>query len=83
LKDSSLQVFEQLLVKKDRQRCIILFLDAFSAVASEVVIDLVFPLKTFKVHEDYKVFISGRINKQVISKRDKLYQQTKTNEFRS
>jgi hypothetical protein len=45
-------------------------------------IDIVFPLKTFKVHEDDKLFISGKI-KQMISKRDKLYQRGRTDDFKS
>ena len=47
--------------------------EAFLNATSEM-IDIVFPVKTFRVHEDDKLFISGRI-KRMISKRDKLYQQ--------
>ena len=37
-------------------------------------INIVFPVKTFREHEDDKLFTSGRI-KRMISKRDKLYQE--------
>ncbi len=56
-------------------------MDAFLSATSEM-IDIVFPLKTFKVHEDEKLFISGKI-KQMISKRDKLYQRGRTDDFNS
>ena len=45
-------------------------------------IDIVFPLKTFKVHEDDKLFISRKI-KQMISKTDKLHQLGRTDDFKS
>ncbi len=51
--------------------CINSKVDAFLSATSEM-IDIVFPLKTFRVHEDDKLFISGKI-KQMISKRDKLF----------
>ena len=59
--------------------CINSKVDAFFADTSET-INIVFPLKTIKEHEDDKLFISGRIM-QMISERDKLCQQGKANEF--
>ena len=60
--------------------CINSKVDAFLAATSEM-IDIVFPLKSFRVHEDDKLFISGKI-KQMISKRDKLYQRGRMVEFK-
>ena len=45
-------------------------------------IDNFFPLKSVKVHGDDKPFITGRI-KQMIYKRDNLYQRGRMTEFRS
>ena len=78
IRDSSLQLFEELISRQSwsmvyNSSCINSKVDAFLNATSEM-IDGVFPVKTFRVHEDDKLFISGRI-KQMISKRDKLYQQ--------
>ena len=61
--------------------CINSKVDAFFADTSET-INIVFPWKTIKEHEDDKLFISVRIM-QMISERDKLCQQGKADEFRS
>ena len=86
IKNSSLQLFEDLISRQNwpmvyNSPCINSKVDAFLSVTLEM-IDIVFPLKTFKVHEDDKLFISGKI-KQMISKRDKLYQRGRTDDFKS
>ena len=60
LKDSSLQVCEQLISQQRwstvySSPCIKSKVDAFLAATSET-INIVFPLKTFKVHENDKLF---------------------------
>ena len=42
-----------------------------------------FPLKTVKIHENDKPFITGRIKQHIMSKRDKLYQRGSIDKFKS
>ena len=85
IKDSSLQLFEKLVSRHSwsmvyNSPCINSKVDAFLTATSEM-IDIAFPLKSFRVHEDDKLFISGKI-KQMISKRNKLYQRGRMGEFK-
>jgi hypothetical protein len=61
IKNSSLQLFEDLISRQNwpmvyNSPCINRKVDAFLSVTLEM-IDIVFPLKTFKVHEDKKVLL--------------------------
>ena len=85
IKDFSLQLFEELIGRQSwpiiyNFPCINSKVHASLTATSEM-IDIVFLLKSFRVHEDDKLFTSGKI-KQMISKRDKLYQCGRMVEFR-
>ena len=79
---SSLQAFDQYTLLHDWSHIYnaISVIDAFLQSTVKM-IDHLFPPKTIKVHESAKRFITGEI-KSMISKRDKLYQQGRNDQFK-
>jgi hypothetical protein len=86
LKPSSLLAFEQYV--KERNWSVVLsstnINDKVSSFLEEVseMVNLFFPVKSIKVHEDDKPYINGRI-KHLIRKRDKAYQSGRVEHYKT
>ena len=86
IKESSLWLFDDYISLQNwsavyNAPCVNSKVEVFLRMTAEM-IDNFFPLKSVKVHGDDKPFITGRI-KQMIYKRDNLYQRGRMTEFRS